>query len=326
VIFGQSFVKKRKTLQRSTLMTTSEIVSGHSHSFDVGIAKTISLNAAIVYNHIAYWIKRNAAKKDAEMIEGRYWMYETQQEMAVFLEYMTLVEIQKAVVRLLDAGLLIKGNFNKNPFDKTNWYALAAPIEIKKVITKSPQGDIGVAPGRYPDSPRATCIYVQKEHHKEEQQQQDAAAVFPDPSSFEDKPPNVSIHPCLSKINIPDSDKVEITKRYPEQIVLNAIAFATSSQTKITKGLAACIKWACQNKPEVPRNPIDEAESNKAYAKLYDGARNEYASVDALSKHVEVIMQRCQSTPTCISYEDKSFREQLDSALRKVNIPLRKQK
>jgi len=123
---------------------SSEIISGYSHSFDTGIAQELGLNAAIIYNHIVYWIRINSKKKNTEMIEGRYWMYETMQEMANFFGYLKIDEIKKAIGKLLGAGLLIKGNFNKSHFDKTSWYAIARE-DIQKTLTKVPNGTIDSA-------------------------------------------------------------------------------------------------------------------------------------------------------------------------------------
>jgi hypothetical protein len=38
--------------------------SGQSFSYDSGIADTLGLHAAIVFNHIVYWLRHNAKKKD----------------------------------------------------------------------------------------------------------------------------------------------------------------------------------------------------------------------------------------------------------------------
>lgn len=145
--------------------------SGHSHSFDVGIAKLLGVNAAIVFNHIVYWLRINAAK-GSNFIDGRTWMYETQAEMAAFLEYMTLEEVKKAVVKLLDAGLLIKGNYNKNAFDKTSWYTTSDKeiIEIKKTLSKAPYGAIDNAVGRDPLRPTAPSLYRQDNNQKDKQE------------------------------------------------------------------------------------------------------------------------------------------------------------
>lgn len=152
------------------------ILSGFSHSYDSGIAMELGLHAAIIFNHIVYWLRINASKKDAEMIDGKYWMYETQKDMAEFLGYMTHEEVKKAIVKLLNAGLLIKDNFNKNPFDKTNWYtvfdqSLITQNKIKKSFTKAPYGAIDGSLGRDPERPTAPSINKEqyntnKEIHK----------------------------------------------------------------------------------------------------------------------------------------------------------------
>lgn len=149
----------------------STAYAGHSHSFDVGIAKLLGVNAAIVFNHIVYWLRINAAK-GSNFIDGRTWMYETQAEMAAFLEYMTLEEVKKSVVKLLDAGLLIKGNYNKNAFDKTSWYTTSDKeiIEIKKTLSKAPYGAIDNAPGRDPLRPTAPSLYTQENNQKNKQE------------------------------------------------------------------------------------------------------------------------------------------------------------
>ena len=125
----------------------SSIISGHSHSFDVGVAKTLGINAAIVLNHIIYWLRINCAK-DHNVYDGKVWMYESQQDIANYLDYMTLDEVKKAVVKLLDAGVLIKGNYNANPFNKTSWYTTADQniYRIKKTARL------------YRQCPRARCI------------------------------------------------------------------------------------------------------------------------------------------------------------------------
>lgn len=152
------------------------IYSGHSHSFDAGIARALGMNAAVIFNHIVYWLRINASKGTEHNIrDGKVWMYESQQEMANFLDYMTLPEIKKAVTKLLESGLLIKANFNKNSFDQTNWYTTADQSIIQKVLTKAPYGAIERSLGSNPQIPTAPSHYIQEEHiHKDKEQQQRA--------------------------------------------------------------------------------------------------------------------------------------------------------
>jgi phage replication O-like protein O len=133
-------------------------------------------------------------------------------------------------------------------------------------------------------------------------------------------PPN---HSCLLAVDIPECDKTEISRRYDEATVKNAIAWATHPTTKLTKGLAPAIKWACANNPQVPKNKEDEYHANLAYAKKYDNLENEYARVDVLRSHVEIISKRCQKDPYIISYEEKGFKDQINSALRKFGFSIK---
>lgn len=144
------------------------IHSGHTHSYDVGVAKSIGVNAAIVFNHIVYWLRINASKSH-NIKEGKVWMYESQRDIADFLEYLTLDEVKKAIVKILESGLLIKGNFNSNAFDKTAWYTTADQdiINIKKTRTKELYGSIERAPGLHPKCPTAPSIYGQEEQQED---------------------------------------------------------------------------------------------------------------------------------------------------------------
>ena len=151
------------------------MISGHSHSFDVGIAKTLGINCAIVFNHIVYWLRVNA-HKSSNIRDGKIWMYETQQDIAECLDYLTVDEVKKAIIKLLRAGILIKGNYNKNPFDRTNWYTTADQNIIQKKFTKEQIGtnrDANLHDSKCESEP---CIYKQKEQHKDKKQEQTADA------------------------------------------------------------------------------------------------------------------------------------------------------
>lgn len=149
----------------------SKSYSGHSHSFDTGIAFDLGVNAAIIFNHIVYWLRINASKANVEFIDGKIWMFEKQGDMANFLSYLSLEEVKKACVKLVDAGLLIKANHNKNLFDKTNWYTTYDQFIIWKGIRNS-KNPYESAAGRDRESPAAPstapqgAMYntVQEEH------------------------------------------------------------------------------------------------------------------------------------------------------------------
>jgi hypothetical protein len=128
----------------------------------------------------------------------------------------------------------------------------------------------------------------------------------------------------LNDVDIPLPDKVEISKRYSADVVKNAVAWATHPETKISKGLAPAIKWACLNKQEVPKTRKDQNEENLAYAKKYDGMKNNVAEVTVLTQATEIVFLTSQRAPIVIAYNEKGFKEILDNTLRKCNFMVKK--
>lgn len=278
--------------------------SGHNHSFDTGIANKLGINAAVIYNHIIYWLRINAAKGN-NILEGKVWMYETQTDIAKCLDYLTVEEVKKAIVKLLNAGLIIKENFNKNPFDKTNWYTTSNQSIFQKTLTKAPYGAIDESLRREGERPMAPC-YIQKEQHKEKQQQQ-AAAVF---------------YEILLEVDIPDAQKQEISRTYSQDDVIHGLKWIDYCRKagKPIHCLVAMLKWACKHKPEIPASEEDKQAKNKAYAAMHDEMKSEVGYVNALSKSVEIVFPTSQKEPINILYKENGFFEKFQSALRKINI------
>jgi len=150
-----------------------EMISGHSLSIDTGIAFHCGINAALVYNHICYWLRMNMKTAHA-MKEGKVWMYETQEKMAEFFHFLSEKEVKNAIKILVDKGLLVKKNFNLNSFDHTNWYSLSDSV-YQKVLTIVPKGPIDSAPPGPSEGPRQDLLYI-KEEEKEKRNNKAAAA------------------------------------------------------------------------------------------------------------------------------------------------------
>lgn len=97
------------------------------HSFDPQIAAEVGLNAAVIYQNIVFWIEKNEAN-DRHFKDGRTWTYNSITAFAKLFPYFTEKQIRTAIDKLLDAGLILKGNYSDNTYDRTNWYALGDPI------------------------------------------------------------------------------------------------------------------------------------------------------------------------------------------------------
>jgi len=93
-----------------------------SHSFNVEFAQLYGIECAILINHFQFWIEQNQ-RMGRNFHEGRTWMFQTQKEIASHYPYWSEDVVYKLIKKLVDEGVLIKGNFNKKKFDQTKWYA-----------------------------------------------------------------------------------------------------------------------------------------------------------------------------------------------------------
>ena len=91
------------------------------HYFNPNVAMLVSVQTAVVFQNIAFWIIRNEGNP-AKLKEGRYWTYTTPEQLRDWQPYLTAKQIRTALKQLVDAGLLITGCFNRHRYDKTKWY------------------------------------------------------------------------------------------------------------------------------------------------------------------------------------------------------------
>lgn len=94
------------------------------HFFDTEIAQQYGVNAAILLQNIAYWCELNEAN-DINYYDGTYWTFNSRKALTIIFPYMSERQIGTAIQKLIDEGLVITGNYNKMPYDRTLWYALS---------------------------------------------------------------------------------------------------------------------------------------------------------------------------------------------------------
>lgn len=97
------------------------------HSFDPLVATQVGINAAVIYQNLLFWIEKNEAN-DHNLKDGRYWTYNSIAAFAKLFPYFTEKQIRTAIDKLLNAGLILKGNYSQDRYDRTAWYALNLPI------------------------------------------------------------------------------------------------------------------------------------------------------------------------------------------------------
>ncbi len=98
-------------------------------SYDTEIIDRVGNNAAMLYEYIEYWCSQSE-----EVHDGRRWIFHTLISFKEHFPYLSQSTIRRSLKKLEEEGLIVTGNYNKIPFDKTKWYAIASEqIEAVKV-------------------------------------------------------------------------------------------------------------------------------------------------------------------------------------------------
>lgn len=91
---------------------------------DRSLAKVLGLNEAIVIQQIHYWIKINEQKK-TNFHDNRYWTYNSlKQWHEDNFDFWSFDTVKRTFARLEKQGVLLVGNYNPDPRDRTKWYAI----------------------------------------------------------------------------------------------------------------------------------------------------------------------------------------------------------
>ena len=121
------------------------------HSFDIEIAKKYGINEALIYNHFLFWIIKNKAN-EKNYKDGRYWTYSSIKALQNIFDYLSEKQIRIAINNLIDNKVLIKANYNSNPYDRTIWYAFVEePYELSKISNTEGQKEKPSGENHYTD-------------------------------------------------------------------------------------------------------------------------------------------------------------------------------
>lgn len=97
-------------------------------TFDVEVATKYGTNVSILLGNINYWIQKNK-ENGKHFHDGRYWTYNSVAAFHSLMPFMSENVINTALAKAEAEGLLVTGNYNKLPFDRTKWYALTEKCE-----------------------------------------------------------------------------------------------------------------------------------------------------------------------------------------------------
>lgn len=93
------------------------------HSFNVRVAEKYGMAAAVIMEHLRFWIEKNKAN-ERHYHDGMYWTYSSIKAFSELFPYLSAKQIRTTIDKLKEQGLIIVGTFNGSVYDKTKWYAL----------------------------------------------------------------------------------------------------------------------------------------------------------------------------------------------------------
>lgn len=138
-------------------------ITADKHYFDVHIAELYGINCAVILQNIWHWEQHHAAN-EKNFYEGRYWTYNSAAAFSALFPYLSKKQIEGALKKLRDNGILLVNNFNKQKWDRTLWYSvsekgmelLGANLPQRKCT--SPESNIEITSDENPFPPEGTRI------------------------------------------------------------------------------------------------------------------------------------------------------------------------
>lgn len=93
------------------------------HMFDIDMATRYGINAAVIFQNIAFWCDHSRTN-EVNFYDGLYWTFNSVRAFREQFPYLGKSQIASALQKLIDEGLIVKGNYNKVAYDRTAWYAV----------------------------------------------------------------------------------------------------------------------------------------------------------------------------------------------------------
>jgi hypothetical protein len=123
------------------------------YSFRVDWAEKYGDREAILLSNLQFWIARNKAN-GKHCYDGRTWTYNTRAAYRKLFPFWSEDQLKRLFSSLIERGILVRGEYNENAYDRTAWHAFANEEEFLSVEfideAKSPAqaGEIAQSTGR----------------------------------------------------------------------------------------------------------------------------------------------------------------------------------
>lgn len=91
-------------------------------SFDPDQAKKYGIEEAIIIRLFTFWIHKNRTE-GRNHHDGRTWTFNTVSGWQEHFPFWSIQQVRRTLERMQAKGIVVTGNYNKTPMDRTIWYA-----------------------------------------------------------------------------------------------------------------------------------------------------------------------------------------------------------
>ena len=95
-----------------------------NHHFNVEIAKVFGIQAAVILDQLIHWIEQNEAE-NTNIHNGKAWCIASYETLLKRFPYFTKRQIEYGIEKLIEKGIIITGNYSKNRFNRTRYFAFS---------------------------------------------------------------------------------------------------------------------------------------------------------------------------------------------------------
>lgn len=93
-----------------------------NYQFDTDVATEHGVSEAIMINNLTFWIAKNMAN-ERHFYDGKTWTYNSVAAFSKLFPFWSDKQVRRVIESLIERNVIMTGNYNKNGFDKTRWFA-----------------------------------------------------------------------------------------------------------------------------------------------------------------------------------------------------------
>jgi hypothetical protein len=109
------------------------------HHFDTEHARRYGLPEAVLIGNLYFWVQHNYANGTHDH-DGRTWTYNSIPAFELIFPYFTYRQVRHALDSLVNQAVIIRGNYNARPADRTSWFAFTDEFLSENPLPKKADG------------------------------------------------------------------------------------------------------------------------------------------------------------------------------------------